>query len=150
MRRRRPVWTGSRGSMRLVNTPETTIDLVESQSPINSLPEIAVLYWDILSESLPAPTVLSPLAHPTVQALSDIGAIGDERDTRRLIEGFQSANHGEQRQAFAGHARLFIGGNQRTAACCRLENEPPVAHVIVGGFTRLVFVVLQRNSIFVR
>ena len=95
---------------RPIETPPPALDFVESQGPIESLPQVRVLHRHHLPEEFPAPAVGPPVWKPKTDPLPDVVAALDQGHTRRLIERFQGPHDRQQIEAFAGDLGLGIVG----------------------------------------
>jgi len=92
-----------------VEPPISAVDLVEMQGLIQSTPQVVVSYGHHLPEKLPAPTVIPPLRQSQLHTPAHVLPATDQRHAGRLIQRFESANHGQQAQAVPVNVRLDVG-----------------------------------------
>ena len=122
--------TGSRrsdgGMVGRIDSPSATFDLVIAQGSVDALPEVAILDGDHRPERLPPPSVLPPLGQTKSDPLSNVGAARDEGNACGLIQGFQSANHGQQLQSFPPDVRFDVFHHQALRPVACPEHETPL------------------------
>lgn len=110
------------------------MDVVECEGLVEPPPEILVIDGDHAAVVFPAPGVPPPGLEPEPNPSGDIAARGDEGDAGGLIEGLQSANDGQQFQAFRVDMGLLILDVHAEIPVGRLEDEapPPLARALAG------------------
>lgn len=105
----------------------TTFHPMESQRPIQPLPQVAILDGHHLPEKLPSPAVAPPLGQPVLHSVTNIGATADQGHVRGLVEGLQGANDGQQVEPFSPNLGLHVGHFELLGAVRPAEREPPSA-----------------------
>ncbi len=112
-----------------IETPRSAFDLVKAKCPVNAFPKVAVFDRCHLAESLPLKAVLPPILKSVPKASRHIAAGRDQRDTRWLIQGFQSPHHGQQIQPLAGNQLRFLVLNLHLGrAIDRFQHKSPLGH----------------------
>ncbi len=113
--------------MLVVNPPLTALDIVDFERPIDALPEVPIFDGGHRSVVLPLPVVFSPIVEAVGDSASDITARREQRDARRLFQGFEAADDGQQFEPLAAYLRLAIGDLDFRGAADRFEHETPLA-----------------------
>lgn len=96
------------------------LHVVDSYSYIHALPQVLVLDWDESAESLPHPVATPPFLQES-EATAYLIAGRDQRDSRGLVERFETADNGQQVQPLAANAVLDVRRLQFFRAIHRLQ-----------------------------
>src|SRR4051812_22249979 len=105
--------------------PGAAVDAMELQRAINAPPEVVVADRHELAEAFPLKVVLAPLIQLAADAAADIAATRDERDARGTVDGFQTADDGEQFETAVARLRFRIVGRESLVAADGLQDECP-------------------------
>ena len=109
-----------------IETPPLALHVVESQGPIESLPQVPVLHRHHLPEEFPSPAVASPFRKSIPDPLPDVIAAFDQRHPGRLVERFQRPNNSQQVESFAGEIWFGILGCEALRPVLAAEHELPL------------------------
>src|SRR3954464_7167183 len=93
---------------------------------VNTLPQVFVSNRNKLTETLPLPVVLAPLAELATNAAAHIPAAREQRHTSRAINRLEPTDDREQFQATRARVELRIVSRQLHIAADRLQHELPM------------------------
>lgn len=109
----------------------STIDTVELQNPIHPLPEVDIPHGHHMSEPLPPPTILFPFIQTVQYPLLDVSCTSDQGDPRRLIQGLQSPDNGQQVESLTPHIRFSVSGLDFGGSIERSKYKPPASQTLI-------------------
>jgi hypothetical protein len=115
------VWPLVRPLVWPVEPPLLAVDLMEMQGLIQPTPQVVVSYGHHLPKKLPTPAVIPPLRQSQFHTAAHILPATNQRHARRLVQRFESANHGQQSQAVPVNVRFDVGHSEQLGSV-RLAN----------------------------